>query len=404
MPSVRELPQPTDLASADRFDAELDAAMGVLNAAGARLVELIVRCLASEWWAVEGTHGPVHWVMARCGLDRSRAGRLVRIAQELDSYPATAAAFAAGQLTEAHVHVIVTRCDPRHEAALVEAAPHCNIPQLSRLVRMYPKPEPEPEPEPDAGAAVPRDVVSFAWGDDGRFHGVVDLGPEIGSLLERTLESARAVVFAERADGDGAIAPADVLARLCHAALHGLDPSTRAGHRPSDRFQVVLHVDADAPADGRLHLGPLLVPSMTRYLTCDADVRAILWRDGRPVAKGRRSRVVDTVLRRLVEDRDQGCRICGRRGFLHVHHLVHWADGGPTDPDNLIAVCTACHRSLHDGTIRVVGDPMRPDGLEVLDRAGRPWIRPAPRPPGPLPDSPTYGGPIRGDHIRWSTL
>jgi hypothetical protein len=67
------------------------------------------------------------------------------------------------------------------------------------------------------------------------------------------------------------------------------------------------------------------------------------------------------------------CRGCVH---LHAHHIVHWADGGPTIVENLIMVCSHHHRLLHD------------DGWGVaLHRDGTTaWSRPvgAPFVPGPL--------------------
>jgi hypothetical protein len=42
------------------------------------------------------------------------------------------------------------------------------------------------------------------------------------------------------------------------------------------------------------------------------------------------------------------CETCGRAHFLDVHHVVPRADGGSNDPDNLITLCAACHRMIHD--------------------------------------------------------
>lgn len=35
--------------------------------------------------------------------------------------------------------------------------------------------------------------------------------------------------------------------------------------------------------------------------------------------------------------------------FLEVHHLTRQSDGGPDDPENVIAVCPNCHREVHEG-------------------------------------------------------
>jgi hypothetical protein len=143
---------------------------------------------------------------------------------------------------------------------------------------------------------------------------------------------------------------------------------------------------------------------VTEELLCDADLRMAIKRDGRVVALGRRRRTVDALLRLVVEERDDGCRVqgCGRRGFLHVHHLVHWTKGGPTSPDNLACLCPEHHRMVHAGLLKLVGDPTTPDGLLTLDDRGRPLPRPGPIPPSePLPAAPSwYRGTYWGQRIN----
>lgn len=46
------------------------------------------------------------------------------------------------------------------------------------------------------------------------------------------------------------------------------------------------------------------------------------------------------------------CRLCGRSPNdyvdveLHLHHVVPWGEGGLTEEDNLIAICSTCHSGL----------------------------------------------------------
>jgi hypothetical protein len=58
-----------------------------------------------------------------------------------------------------------------------------------------------------------------------------------------------------------------------------------------------------------------------------------------------------------LEVRDRGCRFpgCGSR-FTDAHHIRHWADGGPTRLDNLVLLCGAHHRLLHEGGFRLEPD------------------------------------------------
>ena len=410
----------------DEFDDEVSVALGEWNAASGRLVALARRCIAEGWWRTAGCVDPEHWLRSRCGLEGAHARRIAAMARELGDYPTVAAELAAGRITEDHAYAIVTCVDPAHERSVATSAGAWTVAQVRRYSANFPKPRPEPESADDDGKEKrerePVDVLRFGWNDQGRFTGGFDLGAESGSILERALRAARSRVFKERsgvdADDEGTdddatgglalISWAEAFARLAHAGLAGLDPDTAAGHRPGDRYQVLLHVDLDRLSGSRLHLGPTLTTAQRQLLTCDVDVRTVLWEAGRPVGLGRRRRTADGPLRALIEDRDRGCRHCGARGFLHIHHLVHWEQDGPTDPDNLVALCTRCHRDIHAGRLRATGDPTRPDGLTFLDSHGRPLPTPATSPPGPEPPAhlrraKPYSGPHRGRRMPRGT-
>lgn len=50
--------------------------------------------------------------------------------------------------------------------------------------------------------------------------------------------------------------------------------------------------------------------------------------------------------------RDRGCVFpgCDRPpGWCDGHHIVHWADGGPTDLANLALLCNHHHKAIHEG-------------------------------------------------------
>jgi 5-methylcytosine-specific restriction endonuclease McrA len=51
----------------------------------------------------------------------------------------------------------------------------------------------------------------------------------------------------------------------------------------------------------------------------------------------------------------------GRRGKLHVHHIIHLGDGGaPYNDANLITLCGGCHTGHHRRGDVLVFDPPRP--------------------------------------------
>ncbi len=421
-------PGPADEDAYGEFTARRNTVMGHVNAAAHQLVVLTQDAIRFNWWRAAECRSPEHYLQACAGLDGTRARRIVRIARALVDWPALTRQFERGLVTEAAVDIVVTDCWHAHDTLLASAVGNWNIAQLHKMKRWFPKPpasapapasETEGEPEAETGsgstAAAPVDTGSWGWDDDGRFKGRFDLGPALGAVAQAALDAARRALHRERTGTDiddpdhpgGPITNTDVLERTFHAALGALDPATTNGHRPSDRYQAIIHLDAQHPERSRINLGPLLDRATLDEITCDRDLRALLHKGSRPVDWGRRKRLVDPLLRALVEDRDHGCRICGATGFLNIHHHVHWTNGGPTDTWNLYALCGHCHRAVHAGRINVVGtDADDLDGLRFLDRHHRPLPRPAPTEPdpdnGPGPPGEPYA-PIRGV-IKYSTI
>ncbi len=61
-------------------------------------------------------------------------------------------------------------------------------------------------------------------------------------------------------------------------------------------------------------------------------------------------------------------------GFTEAHHIVWWRNGGRTDLDNLLLICSFHHRLVHEHGWRIERDPggeiawQRPNGIRY--RAG----------------------------------
>ena len=135
-------------------------------------------------------------------------------------------------------------------------------------------------------------------------------------------------------------------------------------------------------------------------------------------------RILPSRSRRLIEDRDRGCRFpgCTATRFVEIHHLEEWAEGGATDDDNQISLCPFHHDAIDRGDYRITGDPTRPDGLTVTNRYGLPVRPPTPAelapphadPPGQRPpdlhreprdrdEHPAYQPPT-GERARWADI
>ena len=346
-----------------RRDASVAALCGVLHATTASLVGLIAEVLATGAWAGTGLRSPVHWVTWRCGVSTSRARTWVRMAERMDELPVTFAAFRAGELAEDQVAVLVRFLPSHNDAEGAALARELSTPVLRRTLRDYPFPEPEQEPEPEKRS------TTFWFREEGTFSLSAELPADEGALVERALGSARDELVADHTPGDEPVTWADALVHLSERYLSG------AGAPPAERYQVLLHVRGDRPGrDASLHLGPALPSALRRYRSCDSTIRLLLEDATGPVALGRRCRTVPTAQRRVIEARDRGCRVpgCATQRWLHVHHLVHWEDGGPTDPENLVCLCTKHHRAHHCGELTIEGDPTTADGLVVTHtRSGR---------------------------------
>src|SRR5205085_11219798 len=93
---------------------------------------------------------------------------------------------------------------------------------------------------------------------------------------------------------------------------------------------------------------------------------------GTPLDVGRRRRTPPPALRRALRRRDGGCRFpgCGRRRFVHAHHVVHWANGGETKLAGMMLLCSRHHRLVHEGGYRI--ESPAPHVCTFFNRAGQP--------------------------------
>ncbi len=103
-------------------------------------------------------------------------------------------------------------------------------------------------------------------------------------------------------------------------------------------------------------VGPVPPAVLDRISPDDRLVGAIFGGDGQPLWLGRTERLASVDQYVAVALRDRGCVLC--RAPMHrcrLHHVDEWdLDEGPTDIENLVALCGNCHRWLHRNRRRVV--------------------------------------------------
>lgn len=120
-----------------------------------------------------------------------------------------------------------------------------------------------------------------------------------------------------------------------------------------DEATLKKHSDNTA---GTGYLSELPIESVRR-LCCEASVVPVVKSaDGEPLNVGRKTRTVSTAIRRALWTRDKGCAFpgCSHTRFIDAHHIEHWADGGETNVDNMVLLCSQHHRMVHEGGYSIV--------------------------------------------------
>ncbi|GAA1256857.1 HNH endonuclease signature motif containing protein [Oryzihumus leptocrescens] len=379
------------------LDIELAQVCGGLNQLHARLVRLVAGALTAEEWAGDGVRSPEHWLVLRAGLSPSRAREVVALARREAELPTLMDTFAGGHLSLDQVSTVARHAPAPMEASVTELAVNATVPRLRRTLSRYAFPDepastadpsvdapatndgaedagPPMAPTPERRVEEPADLA-MGCDADGRFTLRFSAPPDLGALVEAALMEARDALFHA---GRPEVTWATALAEVCERSLAN-PPSP--GRR--DAFRVLVHLDTDG---AWLNARPALPRHLLHKLTCEGSLRPLWVTEGHPVNVGRALRIVPDRTRRLVEDRDRGCRFpgCAATAVVKVHHVIHWADGGPTDTPNLVSLCPHHHDRHHAVDYDIRGDADLPDGLTFTNRWGH-LIRPAPayRPPIP---------------------
>ena len=216
---------------------------------------------------------------------------------------------------------------------------------------------------------------------------------DAGALVEAALKEAKAALF--RA-GQPQVTWGDAMIEVASRSLGAVTSINRR-----DAYRTYVHLDTEG---GWLTGKPRLPQQITKKLTCDGILQPVWRTQGAPVNVGSAQRIVPARTRRLVEDRDRGCRFPGCPATAHVecHHVIHWVDGGPTDTWNLACLCPFHHDGHHDGDFTIAGNADQPNALTFTTRAGH-LIRPGPTfttPTNPTPKEPRQVHQIHRAHPR----
>jgi len=335
---------------------------GHLNAAHSRWLALIAEFDRRKGWSDGFTHSCAHWLNWKCGIDLGAAREKVRVAHALMGLPLISAAMARGELSYSKVRALTRVACPATEEVLLSVALHGTAHHVETLVRQFRRVQEVEEVSREARQHSNR-RVSYSYDEDGSLLIRAQLPAETGALFLKALDAALADiplpdVSAETSLDERPGFPArraDALGVLAESFLkHGAE-ALNGG----ERHEIVVHVDAEAlqtRSTGRCEVddGPALPVETARRLSCDASIVKIIEDErGEPLDVGRKTRTIPPALRRAMKSRDQGCVFpgCTHERYVDGHHIHHWAEGGATRLSNLVTLCRAHHRAVHEGGI-----------------------------------------------------
>jgi len=380
--------------------AELSAHIQV---ATYRLLVLIREFDQRDGWHIQGAKSCAHWLNWRIGLDIGAAREKVRVARALEELPTISRAMSKGEVSYSKVRAMTRVATPKNETALMELARAGTTAHVERVVRAWRRVDRLAENLESQKQREHRYLRTYT-DEDGMLVLRGRLAPEVGAAVLRALEAAGDELFRARKPGETQPASgqiiddptvgqrrADALALVAEKSLalgaggstgevdvdgsmaedvaggpakagdvRGVHRSPRGGSS-GDRYQVVVHVEAEALVKGSetgqalLEDGVRVSAETSRRIACEASKVVMRHGPGGGVLDvGRKTRTIPPAIRRALRYRDRGCRFpgCGVR-VCDAHHVEHWADGGKTKLDNLLLLCRRHHTAVHEDGYRV---------------------------------------------------
>ncbi len=339
---------------------------------------------------------PVGVLKSKSRLSGRDAKRMAKVAERLPDLPQVADALAEGDITVDHAKALVDAAD-KVGSDVVESDPGL----LDEATRS----------EPDRFVRKARD-----WSNQKLIEAGVDILERQRRAREAKLwvdkQSGMGMLFAKlpaaqyahlrqaadahylellRRDGasgcdpDRVRSPVQRMADVVFELLTNLDASTGeslggdAGPRAKASTQLIVVaeqgvVDGTDPKGRCEIIGVGPVPrDIFRTLSTDTLLAGMIYdRKGRPLWLGRNQRLANASQRLAVAVRDGGCFQCGAPMHrCELHHIQEWRrDGGPTDIDNLVAVCRRHHQQLE--THNLVVQRKSDGGYQAVPRDGPP--------------------------------
>ena len=270
----------------------------------------------------------VEYIERTLGYRPRTALERLRVADALAALPAINEALACGRVSYSTVRELSRVATAETEQAWLAAVAGKTVREVEAMVAgRAPGDDPGTPPDPDLE---PRRLR-------------LDLSPDVYARFlaaRRQLEED----CGERLSDD------DVMASLCDAVLAPAD-----GRGPRTQIAVTVCADCDRAWHDAAGQTIEVAAAAVERARCDAQHVGRVDGDAPAPITGD----IPASVRRQVERRDRGrCVVPGCRcsRYLHMHHIVPREAGGEHIAGNLCLLCTAHHRAVHDGRLRIEGE------------------------------------------------
>ena len=338
-----------------------------------------------------GATSTAAWLANNTSLSYGESNRVTKLGAALDAHPDIAAAYQAKRINADAARLIVAFLEKPPpgmpleavdsvRAFLLEAAEDNDVRELRvAITRLRDTFDTDDTP---ASEDTDRNELYTSTTLNGRMAVKGDFDAETGEMLLAALSPLSIPRPTDEAGRDNRTAAqrrADGFTEMLRRYLDSGESPDDGGERPHLHLHIQARdlaqrepesTDATAPDNayffdlfGRTGVGRMpwmggLTIESARRIACDAVVHPIVMDEhGSPLDLGRSQRTANRKLRRALVARDGGCafRGCGRpAAWCDAHHIEHWADGGPTDLDNLVLLCRFHHRLIHHSEWEVI--------------------------------------------------
>lgn len=308
-----------------------------------------------------GFRSPTDWLATTTRDSVGQCKNTLHLASRIQVMPIIKTTFAAGDLAESALRLLaeawnetVAEAFARDEQMLcgwATSLSHQDFKMVLDTWRLHADPDREERTKQEQYDARALHLSALLDGM-GRLDGTLD--PE-GLALVR--EAIRALsIPCEGETRSAAQRRADALVSMAKIALTHIEPvAGKKRRKPKVVITSDAHDLAEETGGGAVetdHDRAVITPEAVRRHACDCSVhRMIMNQPSTILDYGRAERTVSDSLFDVLALRDHGCRWdgCGMpASACDAHHVVHWADGGETEPDNLALVCWHHHHFLHE--------------------------------------------------------